>query len=106
MAERQITKLLNELRTGLKKIYAERLSGIYLFGSYVRGEPDDESDLDVAIVLEDFYDYWEEIQRTSRLISQLSLHYGISISPVRVRKAQWFEDDPFLNNVRKEALPI
>ena len=105
--QRKITNLLKDLKEALYQIYGDNLSGVYLYGSYADGEEDAESDLDVAIILKDFDDYWEEVQRTGPVISELSLEYGVSISPVRVREAAWVqEDSPFLNTVRKECMAL
>ncbi len=103
----EIINLLKELKEMLSQIYAENLDGLYLYGSYVVQTEDAESDVDVAIILKDFRDYWEEVQRTSQAISELSLKYDISISPIRVREINWLqEDSPFLNNVRKESVAL
>lgn len=103
----KIINLLKELKGALRQIYGENLRGVYLYGSYANGEEDPESDMDVAIVLKDFGDYWEEVQRTGQVISELSIEYGVSISPVRILEAQWMlGDSPFLNNVRKECVPV
>ena len=100
-------ELLKELKEALYEVYGENLRGLYLYGSFADGKEDLESDLDLAVVLEDFDDYWEEVQRTSRIISELSLKYDVSISPIRVREADWVqEDSPFLNSVRKECIPL
>lgn len=104
---KNIQALLRELKTALSHIYGKNLSGIYLYGSYARNEEKAESDLDVAIVLKDFQDYWREIQRTSHIISELSLKYSVTISPVRIRRDHWVaEDTPFLNNLRKESIAL
>jgi predicted nucleotidyltransferase len=103
----EITQLLQELKEALSDIYGENLSGLYLYGSYATHEEDPESDVDVAIVLKDFDDYWEEIQRTGSIISELSLKYHVSISPVRVREADWVQgDSPYLHAVQKECVPV
>jgi predicted nucleotidyltransferase len=105
--QRKITNLLRDLKEALYQIYGDNLSGVYLYGSYADGEEDAESDLDVAIILKDFDDYWEEVRRTGPVISELSLEYGVSISPVRVREVAWVqEDSPFLNTVRKECMAL
>ncbi len=103
----KISNVLKELKEALQQIYGENLRGVYLYGSYANGEEDPESDMDVAIVLKDYGDYWEEVQRTGQVISELSMEYGVSISPVRIREAQWLlGDSPFLNSVRKECIPV
>jgi len=105
--QRETSELLKELKEALYEVYGENLRGLYLYGSFADGKEDLESDLDLAVVLEDFDDYWEEVQRTSRIISELSLKYDVSISPIRVREADWVqEDSPFLNSVRKECIPL
>lgn len=101
-----IKSLLSELRAALGTIYGDRLKGAYLFGSYARGEADDESDVDVLIVLDQYDYYGTEIDRTSELISTLSLKYGVSISRVFITERDWLRGDTyFLLNARQEAIP-
>ena len=96
--------LLQELKTGLGVIYGQRLKGVYLYGSYARGEEDKESDVDVLVVLDDFDQYGAEVDRTSELSGRLSLQYGVSLSKVFVRERDWLvRVTPFLENVREEA---
>ena len=71
MADHIPENLLFELKNGLKRIYEDRLHGVYLFGSYARGDQDPESDLDVLIVLNDFSSYSREVKRTGELVSNL-----------------------------------
>ena len=96
---------VSRLKDGLAEIYGERLKGVYLFGSYARGEADEESDIDVLIVLDRVDDYSSEIERTSALISRLSLECGRSISRVLAPEARWREDQTmFFLNLRQEAV--
>jgi predicted nucleotidyltransferase len=84
-----------------------RLRGVYLYGSYARGEQDDESDLDALIVLDRMDRYGAEIDRTGQLISSLSLRHGTSISRVFVSEEDWMcLDTAFLSNVRAEAIAV
>ncbi|HXG33904.1 MAG TPA: nucleotidyltransferase domain-containing protein [Bryobacteraceae bacterium] len=100
-----IRATVSRLKDGLAEIYGERLKGVYIFGSYARGEADEESDLDVLIVLDRVDDYSSEIERTSALVSQLSLECGRSISRVLVSEERWREDQSmFFVNVRREAV--
>jgi predicted nucleotidyltransferase len=100
-----IKRLLEELKQGLIAIYGRRLKGLYLFGSYARGEEDAESDLDVLIVLDRVVRYGAELDRTSELTAKLSLDYRLSISRVFVSNRNWKNQaSAFLTNAREEAI--
>ena len=97
--------LLRELQACLTALYGGRLRGVYLYGSYARGDYDAESDFDVLVVLDDFASYGAEVDRTAEPTSALSLQYAVSISEVFVREHDWQTgDSPFLRNVREEAV--
>ena len=102
-----IQKILKELKQGLVKLYGERLKGLYLYGSYARGDYREGSDLDVLVVLNDFERAPIELNRTDDLIGDLSLKYLITVSPLFMREKDWISaDKPLLRNVRVEGVPV
>ena len=105
LGKTELKALMGELRAGLQAIYGDRLKGVYLYGSYARGEADPESDLDVLVVLDRIDSYSDEVDRTGGLGAELSLKYSVSISKVYVSESSWLHGDTsFLSNVREEAL--
>ena len=103
----EIQKLLRELKQGLIRLYGERLKGLYLYGSYARGDFQEGSDLDVLIILNDFERAPLELQFTDDLMGDLSLEYLITVSPMFMREKDWLTaEKPLLRNVRVEGMPI
>ena len=105
LTEGQLKGLLRELKEGLKSIYGPLLKGLYLYGSYARGEQEEYSDVDVLIVLNEISHYAAEIDRTGQLISDLSLKYGSSVSRFLVTVKDWNnKNTSFFLNVREEVV--
>jgi len=102
----KVQQILQEMKSGLLSLYGERLKSIYLFGSYARDEADEESDIDVLIVLDRIEKYAHEVDTCSELVSGLSLKHELSISCVYTSDRKWREDQTlFFLNVREEAIP-
>lgn len=102
----KIQRLLAELKKGLTELYGTRLKGVYLFGSYARGDYNNNSDLDVMIVLDNYTSYWDELVYSVELASDLSLEYNVTISRMIMTEDQWKKGDlPILRNIRAEGVP-
>ena len=102
----RIRKLMKELKEGLAQIYGDKLKAVYLYGSYARGDYRQGSDVDVMILLKDYKSYWEEIQRSSQLASDISLKYEVTVSRLFIKEIQWKESVmPVIRNIRKDGVP-
>jgi predicted nucleotidyltransferase len=103
----KVKELMAKLKSDLTRLYGERLKGLYLFGSHARNEADEESDVDIMIVLDRVDNYSTEIDRTGEVISELSLRFGMTISRVFAAERQWLQDQTmFFLNIREEALSV
>jgi predicted nucleotidyltransferase len=107
MPEAQLAKILQSLRLGLAQALGDQLESVILFGSQARGEARADSDIDVLVIVRDEADYGELIQRTSALVSTLSLEYGVVISRAFASKSRFDrERSPFILNVRREGVTL
>ncbi|HPP61646.1 MAG: nucleotidyltransferase domain-containing protein [Anaerolineales bacterium] len=98
---------MKEIKKGLSQLYGKRLRGLVLYGSYARGDNREGSDLDILVILNEFERSPIELDRTEDLMSELSLKYLITISPLFMREKDWLTaDKPLLRNVRAEGVPI
>jgi len=107
MPESQLDQVLQALRLGLKKVLGDQLETVILFGSQARGEARIDSDVDVLIVVRDEFDYGDLIQRTSTLVSALSLEYDVVISRAFASRQRFDQErSPFFLNVRREGVTV
>jgi len=110
-AASRIKPVLDQLHDKLRELYGERFRGLYVFGSYARPDAGIElprdSDLDVALVLSEFSNAYEEITRFSGISSDLSLEHGLVISLVPVREADFREGrSNFTRVISSYAVPV
>jgi predicted nucleotidyltransferase len=81
----QALEIAARVRAALEAIYGQRLSGVYLYGSAARGRLHEDSDIDIAVVLDEVADSFTEHMRISDLRSELSLEYDTLVSFLFVR---------------------
>jgi len=97
---------MKELKEGLAQIYGGNLTAVYLYGSYARGDYRQGSDVDVMILLKRYKNYWDEIERTSELISNVSLDYDVLVSRIIMSEEKWKQSNtPLLRNIHREGQP-
>lgn len=102
-----IIAALLELKERLSRLYGERLRGVYLYGSYSRGDYGAGSDVDVAVILRGQVNAAKEIDRIGAIASELSLRHGVTISVLPLSETWWRERrSPLLENLRREGIPV
>lgn len=102
----EVLRIVHELGEELTTLYGERLTGVYLYGSYARGEADEDSDIDVAIVLGGPVDARKETHRVIPLFSDLSLRENCLLVPFFLTDEE-YRATPYAvhRNIVREGVP-
>lgn len=107
-SERQ--KIMLQFAQGIKVILGDKLSKIILYGSYARGDYNENSDIDI-MVLTTLTE--EEIEKIETSIFDLAfdfqMDYGVDISVVVKNEDHfnyWLGALPFYDNVQREGVVL
>lgn len=103
-----IEPIVREFKAALQTMYGDRLRDVILYGSYARGDYDEESDIDLMMILnDDKVDTYAEIRRVSGLEANLLLTYGFVISPLPTSYTRYKTSSmPIYQEVRREGVPL
>lgn len=110
MRHLELNHILEELCGSLRHIFGNKLNHIWLYGSYARGDYDEESDMDIMALVDlsksELAVYRREI---SDLSSEFDLQYGVLLS-IKLQDTETFhhyaDSLPFFQNVIKEGISI
>jgi predicted nucleotidyltransferase len=99
---------LSEFVARLREKYADEVMLVMLFGSKVRGDFDEESDLDVLVVVEG--DGWRFHRDISFIGSRASLDYDVNISPKALTRTHYRNlqelRTPFFESMQAEGVEL
>jgi len=103
----EVKVVIEDFVDELQKRYKENLSTVIIFGSYARGDYDDDSDVDILVVLKEVDDYWKRTMEVHDLAYSLTFERDrpIVISVfVMTEKRFLTGSSPTLMNIRKEGV--
>ncbi|MFP4640954.1 MAG: nucleotidyltransferase domain-containing protein [Dehalococcoidia bacterium] len=103
--DERITQPVNQVKNYLITTYGDKVREVILYGSYARGEPTKESDIDILVLVDSSIDPAEVRRSLSDLLFDILLEKGELLSVV-VLPEDFFEsyNYPFMLNVRKEGI--
>ncbi|MBE5899893.1 MAG: nucleotidyltransferase domain-containing protein [Lachnospiraceae bacterium] len=93
-----------------RKTYGEDIVEIILYGSYARGEEQNDSDIDiVAIVNGERKLLQDALVEVWNQVDDVSIDYETIISPTVIpyqEYMKWKEDIPYYHNIDKEGIRV
>ena len=108
MVNKKAVKIIKDIKEICGLLFGDKLQDIYLYGSYARGDYDEESDIDILLTLNLTDKQIMKYKKTVRHISsELSLKYDIMVSitmdPIKTFY-KYTEFIPFYKNVLNEGI--
>jgi len=83
LEQKKLSTVLSDFVTECRTVFSETLCDVRLFGSYARGDQNEESDIDIMVILDVGV---AEVRRfrhdICRIAAMLELKYNVTISPV------------------------
>lgn len=110
MSNLQIDKLSKDVIEAVREVTDTPIYKIFLYGSYARGDFDEESDVDIMVVFDCDKESVQSFRnRMCYYASLMALDYDKEIS-ILLRDKQTFRDNqqilPFYQNVVKEGIVL
>jgi predicted nucleotidyltransferase len=108
--KKDIRAITQQVVEGARARYGDRLDRVLLYGSYARGDFNDDSDIDIMVLADIDPCEADRVDRELiRLASRLDLEYDVCLS-LTIRDSQtfkaWSEVVPFYRNVSREGVPL
>lgn len=108
MMPNKIEPIINEFIQEISKVLKNSLKKAILYGSYARGDYNENSDIDIMILTDLNDDEIEQLkEKIVDIAFELELKTGIVISPI-IRNIEKFEKRtniiPFYMNVKREGV--
>lgn len=101
--------VVSEFSRRLLQAYGNRLRGLYLYGSWARGDASSDSDVDLAVVLSSPKNFWEEFHRIRQIAYEVSFGQDkpivLSVMPIGIhdfKKASI----PIIQAIRREGRAV
>ena len=106
----QLNQITNEVKRDMQNVLGDKLHQIILYGSYARGDYNNESDIDMMVLADvsetELKNYRKQVNRVA---SKIGLNHDIMIT-ITLKDKQSFDShqelSPFYRNMANEGVSI
>lgn len=107
-SQQTLTQIMQQLVSAANGLFGDSIQDVILFGSYARHEENDDSDIDVMLLIdlprEQLPNYRRQV---AQIAAELLYEYGVVVSPL-LESESFFErncvDYPLFKNIVKEGI--
>lgn len=104
----QLDEIIGRIVVFSKEIFGDKFQNVILYGSYARGDYDDESDIDIMIMVDMSREELSNYRMIfSEFFSDMNLENGVFLTSKLQSKPyfnEWQHAMPFYQNVMKEGV--
>ncbi|HZJ83280.1 MAG TPA: nucleotidyltransferase domain-containing protein [Clostridia bacterium] len=105
-----LDRITREIAINIKDVLGEKLQKIILYGSYSRGDYDDESDIDIMVLADiNSYELGQYRKDINKIASRVGLDYDIMLS-ISLKNVDEFYNRrdilPYYQNIIREGTEI
>ena len=106
----KLDEILNEYVNSISEVFGDKLKQIILYGSYARAENNENSDIDIMILVDmDDVEIKKYLDDVVSISFDFDMDYDINISPVLQdvnHFRHWLPAIPFYQNVVSEGVVL
>lgn len=105
-----VEKAKKELARAMANLFGNKLSEVILFGSYARNQQDEESDIDILVLVkEDPLSLKSYSHKIAEIVTDINLQYDLVLSVILQSTDEYekYKDVlPFFMNIQREGVII
>lgn len=106
----KITNISKAVVAAVHNVVDDNIHKILLYGSYARGDYDEESDMDIMVIIECTQEQIEKYRsRMSKYASRISLEFDLEVSIVLKDRDTFYKYQnilPFYRNVLSDGIEL
>lgn len=106
----KLNKITSQIVEAYRDIYGPSIKNIVMYGSFARGDFDDESDIDFAAIVEGERQVLQKkLEKVWDKASDIGLEYDAVVSPVVIPYEEFItykEKLPYYRNIDKEGIIV